>query len=487
MTEQVLCTIIARNYLAQARCLVASFLEHHPQGRAFVLLVDELGGSFDLAGERFTTILLDELEIQDLEAMRFRYSLLELSTAVKPFFLEYLFRHHSCRTVCYFDPDIYFFAPIDDIWDLLEQYAIVLTPHLTGPLDDDHRPTEFDILQVGAYNLGFIGLSAGPDLYSFLRWWQDKLVRNCVMEPGRGLFVDQRWMDLAPSLFPAVHIHRAPGCNVAYWNLGHRAIAGDREGNYTVNGEPLEFFHFSGFSPDQMGVLSKHQDRFSLRGNPRLRPLFDAYADCLRQHGYDQAKAWPSSHDFHHGILIPPIARVLWRQLEDVDSDYDPFQTSPDERFVDRMISWLNQPVDNGSACEPGLTRLAWGIYQLRPDLQALWPDVLGSHRGLFAHWFVRTGAREYQLEGFFVRPVAEADNVSFWDWLKLPHRQRWALFYYDLTNWLFRSGIGVSIEQGLGLRRVRRIRQLLTGSDIRTRDVPGYGKRDPRTSQEEA
>ena len=34
------CTIIARNYLAQARVLAETFREHHPDGRFFVLVID---------------------------------------------------------------------------------------------------------------------------------------------------------------------------------------------------------------------------------------------------------------------------------------------------------------------------------------------------------------------------------------------------------------------------------------------------------------
>jgi hypothetical protein len=36
-----ICTIIAKNYLAQARCLAESFYEQHPDGRMFVLLIDQ--------------------------------------------------------------------------------------------------------------------------------------------------------------------------------------------------------------------------------------------------------------------------------------------------------------------------------------------------------------------------------------------------------------------------------------------------------------
>ena len=44
------CTIVARNYLAHARVLASSFLEHHPDGIVSVCLLDEV----DYVGNRET-------------------------------------------------------------------------------------------------------------------------------------------------------------------------------------------------------------------------------------------------------------------------------------------------------------------------------------------------------------------------------------------------------------------------------------------------
>src|SRR5690349_16276513 len=126
MENPVICTIIAKNYLAQARCLTESFLSFHPRGKVFVLLVDEVNGKFDPTQEKFTTVPLKSLKIPQLPEMIERYNIAELSTAVKPFFLEYLFEKENLERVCYFDPDIYFYAPIDKIWNRLEESAIIL-------------------------------------------------------------------------------------------------------------------------------------------------------------------------------------------------------------------------------------------------------------------------------------------------------------------------------------------------------------------------
>jgi hypothetical protein len=63
MADLAICTIIAKNYLAHARCLTESFLAQHPGGRVFVLLADRIDGCFDPSAEPFTLIEADKLGI----------------------------------------------------------------------------------------------------------------------------------------------------------------------------------------------------------------------------------------------------------------------------------------------------------------------------------------------------------------------------------------------------------------------------------------
>src|SRR5688500_7516291 len=86
------CTIVARNYLAYARVLAASFLAHHPGGQFRVLLIDDEDGSAgsqaaDLHCHRLRDIGLSARDVAHLVAI---YDVTELATAVKPQFLRFL-------------------------------------------------------------------------------------------------------------------------------------------------------------------------------------------------------------------------------------------------------------------------------------------------------------------------------------------------------------------------------------------------------------
>jgi hypothetical protein len=105
---------------------------------------------------------------------------------------------------------------------------------------------EFSVLRHGIYNLGFVAVSNTAEGRRFAEWWADRLKDFCYDDIPRGLFTDQRWVDLAPAYFDSVRILRSPQYNVCTWNLTHRTVNGSFARGFTVNGLPLVFYHFSG-------------------------------------------------------------------------------------------------------------------------------------------------------------------------------------------------------------------------------------------------
>ena len=215
-------TIVSRNYFHFAINLMAGVAEHLPGTRRVVAICDELAG-LESPDPGIELVAVEQLGMAALDRMVVHYSILELNTAIKPSVFSWLFKDPAIDKVVYFDPDIQLFSSGEPLLQRLETADVVLTPHLTAPLDDDRHPSDLSILQSGTYNLGFLALRRSGDSLRLLDWWQQKLVRDCVVDIPRGLFTDQKWMDLVPGLFERVHVERHPGWNVAYWNLKHRA------------------------------------------------------------------------------------------------------------------------------------------------------------------------------------------------------------------------------------------------------------------------
>lgn len=386
-------TIVSRNYFHFAVNLMASVAVHLPGTRRVVVVCDEIEGlpSPDTGIE---LVAVNRLGIEDLDRMAVYYTILELNTAIKPSVFSWLFQDITLDKLIYFDPDIQLYSAGASLVECLNVSDVVLTPHLLAPLDDDRHPSDLQILQSGTYNLGFLALRRSSDCQRLLRWWATKLVRDCVVDIPRGLFTDQKWMDLIPGFFERVHIERNAGWNVAYWNLAHRQVSADN-GEYRVNGQPLFFFHFSGYDP-RSGSVSKHQDRYNLSDcSAAVQQLFARYTQDLKTAGREQYANIPYAFAvLGDGTPLPDCARRALRRHLDWTLATPALRTRDGAHW---LIEFLTAPVDER---QPPISRLAWQLYEDRDDLQAAFPDMLGTRREAFQAWFSDRAGPEAGVSG---------------------------------------------------------------------------------------
>jgi glycosyltransferase involved in cell wall biosynthesis len=393
------CTIVSRNYLSHARILASSFLEHEPNGRFYVLVVDRLLPGASLP-EGVVVLGPDDLELPYLWEMCFKYDVTELCTAVKPTLLKRLFERGE-RRVAYFDPDIWIGRPMSELRAALGEDRILLTPHLLTPIPQDGRlPSEADILVAGAYNLGFIALGSGPQTDAYLDWWESRLRDGCRVDPARGLMVDQRWVDLVPTLFPGTDVLRDVTYNVAYWNLHEREVtrAGDR---FLVQGRPLAFFHFSGFDPLNPLAFSRHQTRFRGLESTPLGELLEAYAERHLEEGFEESRAWGYGYaTFSNNLTVHALLRQLYLGLQEEQrlAFGDPFDTERPDSF----LTWATTA--NGNR---GLSPFLDAIHRTRYDVASTFPDVGGKDRTRFLKWAREKGALEMGYSPELVPPPA--------------------------------------------------------------------------------
>jgi glycosyltransferase involved in cell wall biosynthesis len=392
------CTIVARNYIPAARVVAKSFMAHHPGGQFFVLFLDDPLGQIDSAYEPFEVLRLADLDIErtDLDEMAAAYSVMEFATAVKPWLLSTLLRR-GFSSVLYIDPDIQIFHSLRELSALAEEHAIVLTPHATAPMPRDGKMiTETSILASGIYNLGFVGV--GEQGHAFLQFWMDRLRRECYVDPPNMRFVDQRWVDFAPGMFDCA-IVRDPGYNVAYWNLDHRDLTFNGE-FYEVDGAPLKFFHFSGYSPNQPHLLSKHQladsPRILLSERPAVRRICDEYSGLLMANGFGVDDTAPYGLDvMANGVPLDRIVRLLYRRwLDEADEGEGPYPPNPfTPDGAAELVAILNRPP--GVPDDPGhLTVYQATLFGLRDDVRKLIHDPQGGDRQRFFDWLQAEAGR---------------------------------------------------------------------------------------------
>ena len=280
-----ICMITTQTHIGFIWCLVESFLRHHPDGVGYVLRLDGGSRSDGLEGENVMSISPEELRIPEFSSMVARYNTFEMCNALKPFLFQYLIDHTDHQKLCYFDGDIFIFSPLkEEVWDQLDLCSILITPHLCRFPDNDQDLVWRDlaVLQHGVYNGGFIGIRRSPEAEEFIRWWGNRIIPCGYKKLEEGMNCDQRWLDLVPGFDSKARINRHPGLNAAYWNLHERSFE-FVNGQHLVNGQPLKFFHFSGYSPDNPGAITKHWTRFTFENRPDVKPIFDEYRHHLKQ------------------------------------------------------------------------------------------------------------------------------------------------------------------------------------------------------------
>ena len=321
-----ICTIIAKNYISFARTLCTSFLENHPDGKCFVLIIDEFDGYIDEAQEKFEIVRAEELNVPRLQEFCFKYNITELATAFKPYLLDYLFDSKGMDSILYLDPDILVTHSLNSLYEELKKSDIILTPHLDKDYPDDGLlPDDSHIMKSGIYNLGFIGVQKCKNVDNFLGWWQRKLYDKCVIDHSAGYFVDQKFIDLATVLFPNITVIYGTGYNAAYWNIHSRNIY-KKEGAWMCNDGPLYFYHFSDYKPEKPEVLSGHQKRYNLKDLPGLDQLFSTYNGLLKANGYDHTRQWPYGYaSYTNGTTIAGIDRLVYRKNLPSGTQDNPF------------------------------------------------------------------------------------------------------------------------------------------------------------------
>ncbi len=124
-------TLCSANYLAHAKTLGDSLAEHNPDYHFVIGLVDRLPK--EIAQDYLSPhelIPVEDLKIEAFDEMAQKYNIVELNTAVKPFYMERLYRRNpKVDAVIYLDPDIVIYSSLEPLVTKLRSNNIIVTPH----------------------------------------------------------------------------------------------------------------------------------------------------------------------------------------------------------------------------------------------------------------------------------------------------------------------------------------------------------------------
>ena len=368
MTKRAIVTVVTRNYAHFAQVLMQSCRRHHPEAELFVCYADRPPQSWTESIEGTQTIYGDELKIDNWKRFAFQYTPFELSCALKPFVISELL-DRGFDEIAYLDGDMAIYGPLTEVFNAFERDSIVLTPHLLKPLPvDGKRPEETAFLISGTFNAGFFAVRNDANTAEFIQWWKQMCLRNCYTDLASSIFVDQKWLSLAPGMFAGVHILRHPGYNAGHWTLSQfpftsAAVSSASQSGVAVDGKPLVLFHFSGMTPNSPNDYLTSQTRTSLDAIPALDKVVRQYHRDLAEAGMSTCSAWGCEFDkLSDGTQI----HLAWREAI---------------RQQHKSFTNVADPFD--SAKYPHLratfTELQPGAYKWRRDWRLKWPKEQGA------------------------------------------------------------------------------------------------------------
>ncbi|MCY2974894.1 MAG: hypothetical protein NTW52_09550 [Planctomycetota bacterium] len=339
MSRTALVTVVTCNYLHYASALASSCQRWLPNHDFFVVLVDSLPSGVNLPDNISYCIFADQIGIENWARFSFQYTPFELACAVKPYAMRYLF-NANYTDVIYLDSDIDVYSPLETVRQSLETSSIILTPHLVTPLpNDDRRPTEHLFLSSGIFNAGFVACRASAEGQRFVDWWANRLQSDCFIDLKKGIFVDQKWLDLVPGMFDDVSIIRTPAVNTGHWTLSQFSLTGNHTTDFRVGQDPLECFHFSSLLPTNPNEFFRAQNRVSFESMPSLAELVSGYHKKIKLHDAQNYSSLTCSlTKMTDGTPIKAAWReAIRRNVVDFRDVANPFDVASNPKLVEQF------------------------------------------------------------------------------------------------------------------------------------------------------
>ncbi len=194
---------------------------------------------------------LSDLNSLVCSTLKKKYKNDALRWSMKPVYLKFLL-DNGYDSVIYCDNDIFFYDSPHFLFEKLEEKSFLLTPHFYPSNPTKNQNWLEANFRVGLYNAGFIGVSKSG--IEILDWWTNCCLYNVKKSFWRGLFDDQKYLDLVPVKFDNVEIVKHRGCNLAAWNSDEIDIIKTEKDHFLIDNYPLIFIHFAALSLEKFSL-----------------------------------------------------------------------------------------------------------------------------------------------------------------------------------------------------------------------------------------
>jgi hypothetical protein len=301
------CTLFDKNFLTRGVALHRSLMDQRQEFMLWILCMDDesyvMMQKLDLPNVRL--LRLSEVEDERLLSVKNTRTPVEycwmFSSALPLYILE---KNPGLGMAIYLDADIYFYSPLDAVFEEFAGSSIGIIPHGFSPANSYREKTS------GIYNVAMMIFRSDDNGFAALRWWKDRVIEWCFNRYEDGKLGDQLYLNDWPTRFSGVCVLKNPGIDVASWNVGRFRFnqdGGGFSGREKATGRKfrLIFYHFHGLKiySDRRGRILPYPSTI------HDRKIYRHYMRSL-QKAYDQVRAIDRKWDYGCGKKLD-ILRVI--------------------------------------------------------------------------------------------------------------------------------------------------------------------------------
>lgn len=294
-----ICTISTESHLFKSYALLESVRKYNAAD-TFCLVTDlkekpsQDGITFHVKAD-----LSSEIAVH----LKNKYKGDKLRWALKSVYVKYLLENGYDKVI-YLDNDIFLYDSLEFLFEKLNTSNFLLTPHFyKADPQRDQNWLEANY-RVGLYNAGFF--AANKNAFPILDWWSKCCLYNVKKAYWRGLFDDQKYLDLIPIQFNNVEIIKHRGCNFAGWNCDNIRLEPHPENHITIDGDPLIFVHFTPLTIERF----RHT-------NSNFYSIIKEYSNALRK--YDAEFQFPRDKKLTFQEVSTFFYYLRWKLMRSVE------------------------------------------------------------------------------------------------------------------------------------------------------------------------
>jgi hypothetical protein len=273
-----LSTFFDKNYLSRGLVLYNSLKKHSNNFEFYILCLDDFTYNYfnsnKLNYPEIISIQLSDIEEEHEELLNVKKnrSTIEYYFTLSPILPLYLLKKYNLLHICTLDADILFLNSPEKIFNKLNEYSIIITPHKFSNENIDKQ-------RYGVYNVSFQIFKNNKIGLKCLEYWKSQCLEYCSdkLDIINNRFADQKYLDNWNELYPnEVFSLNDNTSGLAPWNLDNYNLKVENNQFYS-NEEKIIFYHFHQFKIFNKKWASNGFDEYKVKRQIAIDDLYLYY------------------------------------------------------------------------------------------------------------------------------------------------------------------------------------------------------------------